>query len=211
MQPGPAIGQHHPKRRPRLQRRGPRRATAIAGPLTQHPGHALRFHSDQDGLTAEEDLIQAGDDHQRLAGPVQMLQQTTSLDGFLMDPATHGGVARTECGGQDDGQQAGDLARAEAHRRRHDGEVAALGLGELDGLPEPLPELAILLAEGLDLVEQLLSRRPAVGQVRHRLLDPLGVLVEGLSARADRVGVLGHIAPSAGEDRRRIADPDRHG
>lgn len=139
-----------------------------------------------------------------------MLQQPTGLDGLVMNPATYGGMVRAACGGQDDGHQAGDLAAAEAHRRRHGSEVAARGLGKLDGLPEPLPELPILPAEGLDLVEQLLSRRPAVGPIRHRLLDPLGVLIEGLSATADRVGVVGHLAPSAAEDSRCIADPDRH-
>ena len=211
VQPGPAIGDHRPKRRPVPQRRGPRRSTAITGPLAQHPGHALRLHRDQHGLTPEEDLIEAGDRHQGLAGPVQALQQTTGLDGLLVDPAAHGRVVRTEGGGQEEGQQAGDLAGTEAHRRRHGGEVALLGLGELDGVLQPVPELTVLAAEVLDLVEEFLAGRAVAVLLFDGLLDAAGVLVGDLSATAGRLGLTGDVAPASREHGGGIADPGHHG
>jgi hypothetical protein len=211
VQAGPPIGQDRLQGGPVRQRRGPRGSTAIGDTLAQDPGHALRFDGNQHGLTTEEDLIEAGDQHQRLAGAVQTLQETARLDGLLMNPATHGRRSRTEGHGQEDGQQAGDLAGAQAHRRGHGGEAPLPVLGELNGLFQPRPELAVLLLEGLDLVKELLAGGFPIVLLFDSLLDALGMLVDRLPATPGRLGLVSDLAPTSQENGGGIADPGRDG
>jgi hypothetical protein len=117
----------------------------------------------------------------------------------------------TEDGGQEDRQQTGDLAGTEAHRRCDGGEVASLGLGKLDGVLQPLPELTVLAAEGLDLVEESLAGRPVAVLLGDGLLDAPGVLVGDLSATAGRLGLARDIAPASQEHGGGIADPGHDG
>jgi hypothetical protein len=73
--------------------------TTIAGTPPENPGHALRFDRDQYGLTAEEDLIEAGDHHQRPGDAVQALEEPTGLEGLLRNPVAYGRGSRTEGSG----------------------------------------------------------------------------------------------------------------
>src|SRR4051812_37305387 len=128
-----------------------------------------------------------------------------------MDPAAHGRVVRTAGGGQEEGQQARDLARTEAHRRCHGGEVALLNLGELDGVLQPVPERTVLAAEVPDLVKEFLAGRPLTVLRFDGLLDAAGVLVGALSATAGGLGWPGDVTPASRKHGGGIADPGHDG
>jgi hypothetical protein len=89
--------------------------------------------------------------------------------------------------------------------------VSLLGFGELDGLFQPVPELAVLTAEVTDLVEEFLAGRLRIALLFDGPLDAPGVLVDRLPATAGRLSLSGDIAPATPEDRRGIADPGHDG
>ena len=108
-------------------------------------------------------------------------------------------------GAQDEGQEDEDLVEAQAHRGGGDGELLPSGLGEVDGLREPVPELGILVAEGLELVEELRPRRSAGMLGLDGGLDLLGMVVDGLSATVGPLGLGGDVAVRPGRQAAALA------
>ena len=93
-----AVGGHLLDLGPGGQRLGPGGAAAILGPLPQDPGEAERLDRHEDGLTAEEDLVQAQAHDQRATGPVQNLKQAAGTTGILPHPAPQGGTTGQQRG-----------------------------------------------------------------------------------------------------------------
>ena len=159
----------------------------------------------------EEDLIEAAHQHQRLAPPIEVLQDALRCLPGGLDPALNRGATGACLRAQDQRQQDEDLIEAQAHRRGRDGELVLLGRGELDGLSQPVPESRILLAEVLSLLDQFGARRPAGVLGLDGGLDLLGMVVDSLSAAVGGLGLMSDVAVHAGQARRGIGDPGRDG
>src|SRR5512135_359408 len=205
------IGHDVSQRGPFVQRREPGGALTIIDLLAEEPDHAGRFHPHQDRAVMEEDLIEAANQDQRPALPVEVLEDTGRLLSGRLDPALDRRSTGACFGAQDQGQQGEDLIEAQAHRRGRDGELVLLARGELDGLSEPVPESGILLAEALVLLDQFGVRRSAGVLGLDGGLDLLGVVVDGLSATLGRLGLTGDFAVHAGEARGGVGDPGCQG
>src|SRR5438270_265206 len=91
------------------------------------------------------------------------------------------------------------------------GELVPPGLGEVDGLPQPVPELGVLGLERPETTEQLLSRRSAVMLGQDGVLDLAGVVVDSLPAAQGVARPQGDVPPGPGEDGGGIGDPGRQG
>ena len=142
----------------------------------------------------EEDLIEAADQDQRLAPPIEVLQDPPRRDPGGLDPAVERGSTGACLRPQDQRQQDEDLIEAQAHGRGRDGELVLLVRGELDGLSQPFPEPRILLAEVVRiLLDQFGTRRPAGVLGRDGGLDLLGMVVDGLSAAVGGLGLMGDV------------------
>jgi hypothetical protein len=195
------------QRRPGSQRLVPGRPGAIVPAPAQEPGHARRLDAHQDGPAVEEDLIQAADQDQGVAAAIQGLQDASGATaGGLHDPV-QGRPAGAGHATDDDRQQGGDLAEAQPHRGGRDGELVPFGLGEVDRLLQPVPELGVLGLEGLDPVEELLPWGADTMLGGDGVLDLLGVVVDGLPAAPGVACPPGDISAGPGEDGGGIGDP----
>jgi hypothetical protein len=197
--------------RPRRQRLGPGRVAAVVGPLAQGPGPADRLDRHEDRLAAEEDLVQAHADDPRTAGLLQDLEQAAGPPRLLAHPAAQGGTAGDHSGRQEDGQQGPGLLGAQTQGGGLDGEPAALGLGALEALVEPVPELLVLLAQALVLGEQFGTAGTGQLGVGNRALDLVGMVVGSLPTTAAQLGGTGHVAVGPEEDSGGIANPSEQG
>ena len=103
------------------------------------------------------------------------------------------------------------MVEAQPHRRGGDGELPLLDRGEFDRLGEPVPELGILLAEVLILLDQLGTSGPALVLGHDGGLDLTGVIRDGLSAAVDAVGLVGDMAVGAIQAGGGVGDPSRDG
>src|SRR5262249_770278 len=117
----------------------------------------------------------------------------------------------------DDGQEGTDLAEAQAHRGGGDDELVPPGRGEVDGLPQPVPEPGVLGLKGPEPIEELPSRRPALLLGRDGGLDLAGVVglgggvVDGRPTAWDLASPPGDVPPGPGEDGGGVGDPGRQG
>jgi hypothetical protein len=71
------------------------------------------------------------------------------------------------------------------------------------------PQLPVLLAELLAVVEQLVARGSASVPVGDGLLNLLRVFIGGLPATAGPFGLLGDGPPAAAQDRGGVANPGK--
>src|SRR5262249_39679948 len=129
-----------------------------------------------DRSAMEIDLVETTDQDQTLGGLVQPFQDGPGGPAGGLDPAMHGRATGGGRGAQEDSQQDEGLVEAQAHGPGGHGELLLLGLGELDGVAEPVPKLGVLAAEVLILLEELLPSGAAA--------------VLGLDGRQDLLGVI---------------------
>jgi hypothetical protein len=209
LQAGPRVRQDVLQRGPVVQRLRPGRPRAVVGLLPQEPGHAGGLDADQHGPAAEEDLIETADQDQRLAPCIEGLQNPSRCQPRGFDPAVHRGTTGACLLPQEQGEQDEDLVEAQSHRRGGDGELPLLGRGEFGRLREPGPELGILPAEVLSLLDQLGPGRPTLVLGLDGGLDLTGVVIDGLSATVGEVGLVGDMAISAIQAGGGVGDPSR--
>jgi hypothetical protein len=86
-----------------------------------------------------------------------------------------------------------------------------LGGRAVHGLVEPVPQLAVLVAQGGDLLQELLAGGARAVGVGQGLLDLVGVVVGALARAAGGAGLLGDVAVSAAQDGGGVADPGEQG
>src|SRR5271154_581732 len=96
----------------------------------------------------------------------------------------NGGATGTRRGAQEDSQQSEDLIEAQSHGQGRDGELLLFGQGELDGLEQPIPELGVLAAEDVVLLDQSFASRSAAVLGLNGGQDLLGMIVDALAATA---------------------------
>jgi hypothetical protein len=199
------------QRGPRFQDPGPRLARAIRGLLPQEPNHAGWLDADQDRAAVKEDLIETADQHQASALDVEVLEDASGHPSGRLDPAPQGAATGARLRTEDQSQEDEDLVAAQTHRDRRDSELLLFGVGELDGLSQPLPELSVLLAETLVVLDQFGTRRPPGVFGLDCGMDLSRVVVDGLSATVDIPRLVSDIAIRAGPARGRIGDPNHDG
>jgi hypothetical protein len=101
--------------------------------------------------------------------------------------------------------------KAQAHGYGRHGELVLLGRREFDGLEEPVPELAVLVTEGLGLPDQFLRGRSAAVAGLDGDQDLLGMVVDALAATTGLASLLGDGAIGVGEAGGGIGDPTEEG
>jgi hypothetical protein len=207
----PAVGGDVGDGRPGGQRLGPGRAAAVGGATAQDPGPAVGLDPHQHRPTAEEDLVQADAQDQTAAGVVEDLEQAAGAAGGLLHPAAQGGPTGQEVGRQQDGQQGQRLRQAQAHGGGGHHELKALVQGTVEGLRQPVPELAVLVAQALVFLEEFVAGEPRLLGVGDGLLNKGGVVVDGLAAAAVVLGLLGNVAVAAAQGGGGVADPGEDG
>ena len=101
----------------------------------------------------------------------------------------NGGATGTSRRAQEERQQGQDLVEAQAHGQGRRGEFLLLGRWELDGLEQPVPELGVLVAEEIVLLNQFLSSRSATVLGFNGGQNLLGMIVDALAATAGLLGL----------------------
>ena len=99
------VGQRVFQGGPCLQVLTPGGTRAIVGLVPEEPGHARGFDADQRGTAVEEDLIEAADQDQRPALPIEVLQDASRRDPGGLDPASECAASGAYLRAQDQGQQ----------------------------------------------------------------------------------------------------------
>ena len=190
---------------------GPRGTAAVGGAFAQDPSQAEGLDPHEDRLAAAEDLIQTQANDQRATGPVEDLQQPAGTASLLLHPAPQGRTTRPQCGGQENGQQGEGLLQAEAQGGCLHGELPALGLGALEALVQPVPQLLVLLAQALVLGKEVFAGRARPLGVGDGVLDLLGMVVGGLPTTTALLGVAGDVAVGAKQHGGGVAEAGEQG
>src|SRR5215470_12855284 len=139
----------------------------------------------------ERDLVEATDQDPRFGGLVQPFQDGPGSSAGGLDPPMDLRATGSGRGTQEDSKQDEGLVEAQAHGQGSHGELLLLGLGELDGVKEPVPELGVLAAEVLILLEEWLPGGSAAVAGLDGSQDLLGMIVVGLTATAGSLGLSG--------------------
>jgi hypothetical protein len=180
--------------------RVPRNQTRLAGSTPTRTGRPWKKIS-----------IETADQDQGAALGIEDLQHLPGAAPGRLDDPVQSRAAGAGRGAQDDGQEPADLVEAQAHRGGGDSELWPSALGEVDGLLQPRPELRILVAEGLELVEELPPRGSAGMLGFDGGVDLLGMVVGGLTTTAGSLGLGGDGAVGSAQAGGRIGDPRRQG
>ena len=101
--------------------------------------------------------------------------------------------------------------QAEAQGGSLDGKLAALGLGALEALVQPVPELAVLRAQAAVLLQEYGAAGTGRLGLGEGVLDLAGVVVAGLATTAALLRLLGHGARGAAPDGRGVAAAGEQG
>ena len=172
------------QRRPGAQRLQPRPPGAVGGPAPRNQTRLVGSTPTRTGRPWKKISSRHPTRIKARHWRVEDRQDPPGAAAGRLDDPVQGRAAGTGRGAQDDGQEPADLVEAQAHRGGGDSELLPSGLGEVDGLLQPRPELRILVAQGLELVEELLPRRSAGMLGFDGGVDLLGMVVGGLPATA---------------------------